>query len=503
MSFRRGAAAIGVGNALSKVLGVAREVLFAYTLGTGALADAFRLALSLVLIPTHFVTGELSLASVVPVLRRASLSSPEAGRKVGHQFSLALVAYGFVLALLLVFGANALVAVFAPGFDATSQGLARRFLRVLGLASPFYALASACVILTIAQGRFRLTAVKPVVQNLGLLAGLLFFLRFHLTALLAWGFVAAYLGLSLAGLREVRSANSRLVPGQATVPNRLFHWREIWDQMRALSILIVVTQCGLIGERMITTLAGTGSVAAIDYARFVTETPSLIIAMPGAIVLLAKFAGGEWNEHAEQGARLCRIVVYTTLPFAVGAVTAARLVVSVVFERGAFGTESAGLVEAALVGSSAGVLTGSLAYVVQRVFSARRRNRDLLAGLIASTVTSLGIALLLVRSQGVLAIGVASSVGQGLYALWGLHRMGMLRALRSVAIPVLCCSAAGMVAWVGLKTTGALQLSRWVLLAPASVTGACLLSFEAVRRDLAWAIPGLARRKGERATSNG
>ncbi len=65
VTFRRGAVAIGVGNAVSKVLGIGREVLFAYALGTGPVADAFRLALSLILIPTHFVTGELSLASAV------------------------------------------------------------------------------------------------------------------------------------------------------------------------------------------------------------------------------------------------------------------------------------------------------------------------------------------------------------------------------------------------------------------------------------------------------
>jgi len=499
MSFRTGALAISVGNGVSKMLGVLREVFFAYTLGTGAVADSFRLALSLVLIPTHFVTGELSISSVVPVLRRASLSDPAIARKLGRQFSFALLGYGAVLAVVLILGASTLVAVFAPGFDATSRWLAQNFLQVLGIAAPFYALTSAFVILSIARGRFQLTAVKPVVQNLGLLAGLLFFLKFRASSLLAWGFVAAYVGLSATGLRETRAGRPGPVTATSPEPRKLSEWNEIWEQMRALCILIVVTQVGLIGERMITTLGAAGSVAAIDYARFVTETPSLVIAMPGAVVLLAKFAGGEWTDHSEQGARLCRIVLYGTLPFALGAVTAARLVVSVLFERGAFGSGSTHLVEAALVGSGLGVMTGSLAYVVQRVFSARRRNRDLLAGLIASTVASLGIALVLVRSYGVLAIGVASSVGQGLYALWGLHRLGILRPLRSVAIPLICCSAAGAVAWVSLKTTGIFLVSRWMSLVPALISTVCLLAFETVRRDLAWAIPGLAQRRGRLA----
>ncbi len=473
MTFRRGAVAIGVGNAVSKVLGIGREVLFAYALGTGPVADAFRLALSLILIPTHFVTGELSLASAVPVLRRASLASPPLGRDLGRRLAVWLVMYGLVLALVLILAAGPIVSLFAPGFDVTSQVIARRFLRVLGFASPFYTLTSAFVVIGIAGGHFGLTAAKPVVQNAGLLIGLLCFMLLRHDELLAWGFVLSYLVLSVAGVSDLRRASSGAGSGEDRAVDGLVEWREIRQQMWALSLLITVTQCGLVGERIITTLAGPGSVAAIDYARFVTETPTLLFAMPAAVVLLSKFASGEWGDHAEQGIRLCRTVVYATLPFAVGAFTAAPLVVSLVFERGAFGKASANLVEAALSGSS------------------------------ASTLASLGIALVLVRSQGVIVIGVASSLGQGMYALWGLHRLRILRALRSMTIPILCCGVVATVAWICLKATGALELSEWVMVLPACATAACLLSFPTVRSDLAWALPVVGKLRRSRGSNRG
>ena len=496
MTFRRGAAAISVGNAVSKALGVCREVLFAYALGTGPVADAFRLALSLVLIPTHFVTGELSLASAVPVIRRVSLASPDRGRRLARQFAVWLLVYGVVLALVLILAAGPIVSLFAPGFDAGSQALARRFLRVFGVASPLYTLTSAFLVVGVAGGEFGLTAVKPVVQNAGLLLGLFCFLLFRQQQLLAWGFVFGYLVLSVTGLADLRRATSATGFEKDPGAGGLSEGREIREQMWALSFLITITQCGLVGERIITTLAGPGSVAAIDYARFVTETPTLLFAMPAAVVLLSKFSGGEWGDHSEQSTRLCRTLIYVTLPFAVGALTAAPLVVSVVFERGAFGKASAGLVAAALSGSALGVVTGSLAYVVQRVFSARQRNRDLLVGLTTSTVASLGLALLLVRSQGVVVIGVASSLGQGIYAVWGLHRLGILPGFRSAMIPILCCSGVGALAWIGLRAIGAPGLSPWVLLLPACATAACLFAFRAVRSDVAWALPVVRRLRG-------
>src|SRR5436309_6390289 len=231
VTFRRGAAAIGVGNALSKALGVFREVLFAYALGTGATADAFRLALSLVLIPTHFVTGELSLASAVPVLRRASLANPVLGQSLGRRFAVWLLVYGIVLALMLILAADAIVSLFAPGFDVTSQALAGRFLRVLGFASPPYALTSALLVVGIAGGRFGLTAVKPVVQNAGLLLGLLCFMLFRRIELLAWGFVFSYLVLSFGGLADLRRVRSATALDEEAALVKQVGLREIREQM--------------------------------------------------------------------------------------------------------------------------------------------------------------------------------------------------------------------------------------------------------------------------------
>src|SRR5439155_3803652 len=270
-----------------------------------------------------FVTGELSLASVVPVLRRALISDPEVVWRLGRRFIAGMVAYGLVLAAAFILGAKLIVTLFAPGFDERSQALAGRFLEVLGIACPLYTLASAFVVLALARGRFRLIALKPSIQNLGLLVGLLCFILVGQADLLAWGFVLAYLGLSVLGLHEFPHGAGFHAPSDPLPVTTDNQWREIRIQVRALGVLIVLTQCGLVGERMITTLAGTGSVAAIDYARFVTETPTLLSAMPMALAALAKFAGGDWSDHAEQGAQLCRTVLYGTLPLALGALTAA------------------------------------------------------------------------------------------------------------------------------------------------------------------------------------
>jgi putative peptidoglycan lipid II flippase len=489
VSFRRGAFKVGIGNAASKILGLGREILFAYALGTSPVADAFRFALSLVLIPTQFATGELTTASVVPVLRRTWLANVAGAYAIARRFGAGLFLFGVAVAITLFSGSKLLPVLLAPGFEVTSAQYATRFIRVLSLSAPFYTLSVAFALIGIAIGRFAFTAWSPVVRNLGLLVGLLLFLRFRAVDLMAWGFVLGYVGFCIVGVLATRGLRADGASSSAVVTDEIRGaWQNIWAQVQALFILVVVTQVGLLAERVITTFAGSGAVAAIDYARFITETPSLLIAMPVGVAALSKFAGGSWVEHREISVRLCRSILYITVPLAVGTLAAAPVLVSIVFQRGAFGTASVILVTRALTGSSLGIVTGSLAYVVQRIFSARGRNRELLWGITLSTVTGLVLALSLVSVAGVFAIALASSIGQGIYAIWGLRRLGLLNEFRRAPL-LMSLISAGCV-FTLLISTGLWARSNWVLLAPGLASALCMFAFSSVRRDLRWAMPG-------------
>src|SRR5467141_1812005 len=97
------AAIIGLGNALSRGLGLVRDVVIASTFGATAGTDAFVLARTLPTILYDLLVGTVSTAAFVPVFVQHARDERQLWRLVGAIFGLASLAFvilAVVLALL-------------------------------------------------------------------------------------------------------------------------------------------------------------------------------------------------------------------------------------------------------------------------------------------------------------------------------------------------------------------------------------------------------------------
>jgi putative peptidoglycan lipid II flippase len=152
----------------SRVLGLAREVVFAALFGAGAIADAYAVAFRIPnLLRDLFAEGALSSA-FVPTFTSAMRQDGEARAHVlGHlTMSCILVVTGTLAALGLVF-AEPIVLAFSAGFagDADKVALATRLTRVM---MPVFALVSLGAVwmgMLNAQRRFVVPAVAPALFN--------------------------------------------------------------------------------------------------------------------------------------------------------------------------------------------------------------------------------------------------------------------------------------------------------------------------------------------------
>ncbi|MGO2415810.1 MAG: murein biosynthesis integral membrane protein MurJ, partial [Cobetia crustatorum] len=187
---------VSVMTMLSRVLGLARDVIIASLLGAGSGADAFFVAFK---IPNFmrrlFAEGAFNQAFIPVLSEYATRRTREEVRELLDAVSGSL---GVILALITALAmlcAPWLVWVFAPGFseDAGKLALTGEMLR---LTFPYLLLIS----LTAFSGsvlntwnRFAVPAITPVLLNLSLIgAALLLAPRFETPAIaLAWGVLIA------------------------------------------------------------------------------------------------------------------------------------------------------------------------------------------------------------------------------------------------------------------------------------------------------------------------
>ncbi|HEY9036576.1 MAG TPA: murein biosynthesis integral membrane protein MurJ [Pseudomonadales bacterium] len=296
----RSGATVSVMTMLSRVLGLARDILFANLLGVSAVTDAFFVAFR---IPNFlrrlFAEGAFSQA-FIPVLSeyRAKASLAEVQLLV-NAVSGTLGLILMLMTAIAVVGAPVITAVFAPGFVGNDELFALTS-RMLQITFPYLLLISltafASAVLN-SYGRFAIPAFTPVWLNICLMAGVVLGVRYSAqpVLVLAWSVLlagAVQLAFQMPFLARI-----------SLLPRPRADWQHPGVK-RVLTLMIPamfgvsVSQINLLLDTMLASLLPTGSISWLYYSDRLTELPLGVFGIAIATVVLPSLS----RTHATQSA---------------------------------------------------------------------------------------------------------------------------------------------------------------------------------------------------------
>lgn len=486
------------GGVVSKLLGAAREIALAYAFGTSYVADAFRVAMTALLLPTHFFTGEALAGAFIPAYR--GQGGEGRVRLVRSVFTLLGGAMLLVAAALLV-AAPAFVSILAPGFEAPTRDLAARLIRVGSLGVLLYSISALLINVQVAHGDYLPHAARPSVQNVAVLAAIVAAAAWGAPVLLALGFVVAY--AVMAAWTLWRMGRSGLAVGQALRPTRNpggAHLRVFKRSLGHLAAFVFLTQASIVVDRLVATLTGVGGVASLDYAHFVTDSVRMLLAVPIATLALGQLGGLAWSDARASVERAFTVLLFGSLLVSIFVWGLSEDIVTVLFRRGEFQQTATELTSGALRGFALGAWAATTGYVYLRVFNATLRNREVAIAGAVSLAVNVALDLALYGPLGVYGVALATSVSAVVFLLLLAMWSGTVRTLLvHTGFPVLLLVPLAILL-PRLPVHGVLAL-----LLGAGVTGAAgllvLLAWPPLRDDLRWALARLGRR-GESSSAN-
>ena len=181
------------GNLTSKLLGVAREILTAASLGTGAGIGAYRVAQTGILAPVNFLSGDSLNSAFIPQYKRFASYSTEQAQLFFITMLTLFCFIGVVLAGSLFLLAPGWVGSIAPGFTNDIGALSARMLQIMSLGIPFYLLSMLFIYRSMVDDDYIAASLRPVWQNLGMIVGIVMAFVFSNVQLLAWSFTLSYI----------------------------------------------------------------------------------------------------------------------------------------------------------------------------------------------------------------------------------------------------------------------------------------------------------------------
>ncbi len=167
-----------------------RDAVIAFQFGASATTDSFLAAFTLPdLISSLLLTGLVGVA-VIPVLIRSQVTNQAAVWRTANSVLNLLIVASALLALLGAVAAPPLIGILTPGLSDTHAAVAADMARIMFPALVFFAAASLLTGILNIGSRFVIPTLAGLFVNVAMIAAALLFRREIGVAALAWGFLA-------------------------------------------------------------------------------------------------------------------------------------------------------------------------------------------------------------------------------------------------------------------------------------------------------------------------
>jgi putative peptidoglycan lipid II flippase len=469
------AAAIVAGGVLaSRMLGLVRQIVFAWLLGAGSTGDEYFVAFLIPDLLNYLLAGAYMAITLIPILtRRFASGDDEDAWRAFWAIARPLAIGVTVLVVVAMPLVEPVLRAIEPGFTDAQVANATRLTRIVLPAQVFFILGQLLTAVQFARERFVIPTLGPLVYNLAIIAGGL------IGGLgrddpgadgFAWGaLVGAILGIFVLQAWGAWRAGLRFPTGTIRRhPAVRRYFALAIPLMLGQSLVVLDEQLG----RTFGSLTSDGGVSWLTFGRQTMLVPVGVIAQAAGVAtypFLARLvAEGKNREMAEAVVRALKYVVLFSLAAVAGLMALSLPVVRVLYERGSFDAADTIATAGTVVFFALGIPLWGVQQILARGFFAREQMWAPVVIGTVSTAAAVPIYWGLNRAMGVDGLALASTLSVLIYTLglaivWygrtGWEHARPVAATTLRGLPV--AAAAGFAAW---------GTAEWVL-SRFSVTG--------------------------------
>jgi len=458
---------VGGYTLLSRLTGLARDIMLAAFLGAGPVADAFYVAWRLPnVFRAIFAEGAFNTA-FIPAYAHVHGKDGEGSARLfaSHIFTLLFLSQVILLVVAWLFMPQ-VISLLAPGFadDSEQRRLAIELTRI---TFPYLLLIT---LVTLYGGmlnvmhRYASASAASIFLNISMMATLAVAAWFpsvgHAAAwgILISGFLQYFL---LAGDLARHGGLPRFAPLALDEDVRAF-----FRAIGPATLGSMGTQVAIFADTIIATFLAAGALSALYYAERLYQLPIGVIGIAIGTVLLPemsrRIAGGDDAGAMASQRRAFEFTLLTSVPFVAAFITVPDLIMRAVFLRGAFTQADAAVAGATLAAYAVGLIPFVMIRSAVSAFYARKDTATPVKASLTGLAVNLALKVLLMGSLAQVGLALATATGAWINLLLVLGfavRAGYLEFDKPLVQALLKFLASGLILagalWLSAKFAGA------------------------------------------------
>ena len=471
-SVLRGAGIMTLMTALSRVLGLVREQVRSFLLGTGMASDAFGIASVVPNLFRRLLAEGAMTAAFVPVF--AEYRKEKTREEMNLFLSRFMTLFTFLVTAVMLLGmwmTPWIIRTFFPGFE-TVDGKIELTIFLTWVMWPYLLFVSLAAIVQAILNSFRVfapSAFTPVLLNLTIIGTAVFFSSSFEdpSFAFAWGFVIGGIIQLLFQLPYLRGHGVRIRPAFSFGPG-----------VKKVAIIFLpgvfaagIYQINVLVAQFIASTLAEGAVSSLQYSLRLQELVLGLFAISVSTVILPVMSDQVVEKNHEGLKDTLRfstaIIAFVTIPASIGLFLLAVPIVRLLFEFGQFDSHSTQMTAFALYFHAVGIFVIAWNRIVTQVFYAMQDLKT--PTIVAAGIMILHAALCVVLSgplaHGGIALAGGISAAVNVAILWWLLRrqigaLGSTSLMISLGKITLSSAIMGGILYMGVQWTGIENLSQ-------------------------------------------
>jgi len=329
---------VALSSLVSRFLGIFRDSILASEFGAGDVLDIYFAAFRIPdLMFNLIVLGALSSGFIpifISLIEKKKNNYQKAWELVNNVLSLMLFVL-LVLSVVCVIGAPAIMKLMVPGFSEEKYRITVNLTRIMFLSPIFLGISSVFGGVLQSFKRFFIYSLSPIVYNIGIIIGALFFVPYFGIYGLAWGVVLGAFLHMIIQLPLVFQLGYKYVP---YINIRDENLKTIFKMMLPRIMSLGVAQINLVVITIIASILPGGALAIFNYANNLVSFPVGIFGISFAIAAFPTFSALAQNNEKmiESFSNIFRQILFFVVPSMVLLLTLRAQIIRVIFGRGSF-----------------------------------------------------------------------------------------------------------------------------------------------------------------------
>ncbi len=412
---------VAVSSLVSRFLGIFRDRILAGQFGAGNTLDVYYAAFRIPdFIFNLIVLGAIS-AGFIPILTKLikspknkveNLVSREKNNEAWNFANNLLNILGLFLIVVSILGivfAPQLMKLIAPGFDSGKQTITANLTRIMFLSPLFLGISSILGGILQTFKRFFVYSLSPILYNIGIIVGALYFVPIWGVYGLAWGVVmGAFLHMTVQ-VPMVWKLGFRYKPFINLKSKEL---RKLGRMMVPRTMSLGLSQINLLVITIIASTLMAGSLAIFNFANNIQSFPIGIFGISFAIAAFPTLSAVAFDKAklTENFSRTTRQILFFLLPATVLLLTLRAQIVRIILGTGRFDWQDTILTINTLSYFSISLFAQALIPLLIRVFYARHDSKTPFFIGLFSAMLNVILSLIFAQRYGVAGLALAFSL---------------------------------------------------------------------------------------------